>query len=179
MTPPEAPPAGLAMSAERLADIEAREKAATPGPWLRDGVYIRTSPHDVPLARTMVDEGDDCGEAYARPNAAFIAGARTDVPDLVAAVRRLTRERDDARAEAALMREAIEGRTTPPTDAEIAAHEAARGWWRTHNGAQPDLMTAAHARKFRAVLDAAGGYTTRWWPLDADGRPCAWPTVTP
>lgn len=72
------------MTAERLAEIEARANAATPGPWW-------------PEHRGVMAEGveivDDCAvagwDAYPE-NQAFIAAARTDVPALVAEVRRLT-----------------------------------------------------------------------------------------
>ena len=93
-------------------------------------------------------------------------------------------ERDAARANAeheandvVALRAITEGRTTRPTDAEIDAHCASGGRW---------LMTAGHwnswlflsnhqqqAKNMReGVLD-----TQRWLPLDAHGRPCAWPVV--
>lgn len=90
------------MTAERLAEIEARANAATPGPWW-------------PEHRGVMAEGveivDDCAvagwDAYPE-NQAFIAAARTDVPALVAEVRRLTaalaahaRHTDAARREGA------------------------------------------------------------------------------
>lgn len=72
------------LTAERLAEIEARASAATPGPWW-------------PEHRGVMAEGveivDDCAvagwDAYPE-NQVFIAAARTDVPALVAEVRRLT-----------------------------------------------------------------------------------------
>jgi hypothetical protein len=100
-------------------------------------------------------------------------------------------ERDDARAEvetlraeAALLRSIIEGRTTPPTDAEIAAHEARGGTWRvvalSAYGKPPlpswDFVAGGFVQEVMGE-DSVGDY--RCWPLDADGRPCAWPTVTP
>ena len=95
----------------------------------------------------------------------------------------VTAERDDARAEvetlraeAALMREIIEGRTTPPTDAEIEAHAAAGcGWWLivTEHSFDYDMPDAVA----RDEWVQAGA--VRWCPCADDGRPCAWPTVTP
>lgn len=94
------------MDEERLAEIEARANAATPGPWEAGesafdsstgggsclGVFAPTkySPRAL-LANEVFDEAD----------AAFIAHARADVPDLVAEMRRLrdTLERLVHRAE--------------------------------------------------------------------------------
>jgi hypothetical protein len=78
------------ITAERLAEIEARANAATPGPWW-------------PEHRGVMAEGveivDDCAVAgwdVYPENQAFIAAARIDVPDLVAEVRRLTAALDAA-----------------------------------------------------------------------------------
>ena len=81
---------------------------------------------------------------------------------------RVTRERDALRA-------IVEGRTTPPSDEEIAAHEAAGGLWRCPN-ADRQAMGGPRARVARTV-DARMGHVTTWWPLDTHGRPCAWPVV--
>ena len=102
------------------------------------------------------------------------------------------RERDDARAiietlraEAALLRSIIEGRTTPPTDAEIAAHEARGGTWLVGGGTIHRARDAHETRTMcerRAKLCAEcppGWPAYRWLALDSHGRPCAWPTVTP
>ena len=75
--------------------------SATPGPWMRDGLYVRNDPHDVALARALDDEGNGCGESFAPHNANLLAAA----PDLAATVvaqaaeiERLTRELTAARA---------------------------------------------------------------------------------
>jgi hypothetical protein len=100
------------------------------------------------------------------------------------AAERAERERDDARAEvetlraeAALMRSIIEGRTTPAREAFdalgaaggtvhyiVPGHE--RGWFPAASPWWPRV----------AELSREGA---RLWAHDADGRPCAWPTVTP
>jgi hypothetical protein len=87
---------------------------------------------------------------------------------LRAALAKVTAERDALRA-------TIDGRATPPTHAEIASHEARGGVWLVMDS--------------RGVLSALGeplataraerGSGRRWWPLDAECRPCAWPEVTP
>ena len=100
------------------------------------------------------------------------------------AAKRAERERDDARAEvetlraeAALLRSIIEGRTTPTREAFdalaaqggtvhyiVPGHE--RGWFPAASPWWPRV----------AELSREGA---RLWAHDADGRPCAWPTVTP
>ena len=105
------------------------------------------------------------------------------VRQLRADCERLGADCDDAlavietlRAEAALLREIIEGRTTPPTDAEIEAHAAAGcGWWLivTEHSFDYDMPDAVA----RDEWVQAGA--VRWCPCADDGRPCAWPTVTP
>ena len=85
-------------------------------------------------------------------------------------------ERDAARAEAAGLRAIVEGRTVAPSDAEIESHAAAGGRWifRWSDGSfgtARGRIAVAEARE-PGVLTAV-----RWWPLDATGRPCAWPVA--
>lgn len=76
-------------------------------------------------------------------------------------------------------RDIIDGRTTAPTDAEIAAHEAAGGSWMTaHREHRAFAHSPAIVRAWRDY-GRESGCPTRWWPLDRDGRPCAWPEVSP
>ena len=80
---------------DRLNEIEARANAATEGPWESDE-YTEIDPDGFyELSRVIAPDPDD-GEDYAigvvhvgilRPDATFIAHARTDVPALVAALR--------------------------------------------------------------------------------------------
>ena len=82
-------------AADRLDQIEARANAATKGPWESDE-YTEIDPDGFyELSRVIAPDPDD-GEDYAigvvhvgilRPDATFIAHARTDVPALVAALR--------------------------------------------------------------------------------------------
>jgi len=62
---------------ERLAEIEARCNAATPGPWKNVGGYCD------------VCASDREKEANRQANAEFVVHARADVPDLLAEVRML------------------------------------------------------------------------------------------
>lgn len=84
----------------------------------------------------------------------------------IAAQRTAERERDEARA-------IIEGRTTAPTDAELAAHDGA--WlMRLYNGALV-VMRSDGAREARGVMVRDVPYVAHWIATAKDGRPCAWP----
>lgn len=84
------------MSEQRLAEILARANAATSGPWCTDSWEIYQDTEYQPgfsewigeTARGAVGLMDED-----RANAAFMAAARSDVPDLVAEVLRLEAER--------------------------------------------------------------------------------------
>ena len=90
---------------------------------------------------------------------------------LHARVAELTRERDEARA-------IIEGRPTPPTDEECIAHERRECglWMLSVGGGVPDIVFGTRARVHASL--PRGRVAVRWWPIDEDGRPCAWPVVT-
>lgn len=79
------------VSADRLADIKAREQAAFGGPWhVLDA--DENGMHAVAVDGTvLVEVGDFC-------DAEFIAHARDDIPHLLALVEALTAERDALRA---------------------------------------------------------------------------------
>lgn len=90
------------------------------------------------------------------------ACAELDVLDLVAEVRR--------------QREIIDGRATPPTFAERVAHmESHRdNRWMARSAAGAVVVGDFDDLPMQAALTTL--VPVRWWPLDADGRPCAWPT---
>lgn len=178
-------------------------EGTTPGPWHAGGAYVRVSDEEPLIARVLDDDGSDQGKAQAPRNARLIAAApdlaatviaqaeeierlrRALTPDYLEAricdelaaevthlrdrrgaaldeIDRLTRERDEMRA-------IIEGRTTPPSDEEIAAHDGA--WLgATVMGSTWTDTSPAETRRKRGL-----GLIERWWPLDADGRPCPWP----
>lgn len=91
-------------------------------------------------------------------------------------VRLLAADLLDARKELAALRAILDGRTTPPTEAEIVTHHAAGGFWlvRARLGVPNVAVTLASAR-----MAARNNLFALWIPLDAAGHPCAWPTVTP
>jgi hypothetical protein len=112
----------MTMTSERLAEIEARAAAATPGPWQvvldKWPHYLGLTPHQerrifttwahpqLKAPAPVVNSSTGIGETRGGParrmvsigaeDADFIAAARDDVPDLVAALRA-----ERARAEAA------------------------------------------------------------------------------
>jgi hypothetical protein len=151
----------------RLAGLDAIEaRARATGVDLWDVSCDVNDPHDqCAMVVLRSDHGVCVAPFLMRAAAEFIAHAREDVPALVEEVRRLGA--------------IVEGRTTPPSDEEIAAHEA-RGWWLFMLRGYPDVATTPReardwAQHHRAHPDM---YGCRWWPLDTHGRPCAWPVVT-
>ncbi|MFE1272111.1 hypothetical protein [Streptomyces sp. NPDC058758] len=80
------------MDEQRLAEILARADAATKGPWCTDSWEIYQDTEYTPGLSEWI--GETCrgvvgGLNQDRANAAFVAAARTDVPDLIAEVQRL------------------------------------------------------------------------------------------
>ncbi|MEU3219986.1 hypothetical protein [Streptomyces sp. NPDC006971] len=82
------------MSEQRLAEILARAEAATPGPWCADEWEIYQGTEYVPGVSAWIGEtcrGTSTPEQD-RADASFVAAARTDVPELAAAVQLLAAE---------------------------------------------------------------------------------------
>lgn len=74
----------------------------------------------------------------------------------------------------------IEGRAEGPTNDELIAHDAAGGGW----AVRPQGFTVSvtmggpsYTHAWRERLSTQD-HPARWWPLDASGRPCAWPVAT-
>ncbi|MET9813213.1 hypothetical protein [Streptomyces sp. NPDC006355] len=86
----------------RLAEITARAKAATPGPWCTDSWEIYQGAEYEPGISQWI--GETCRGATTceqdRADAEFVAHAREDVPALMAEVERLTAELAGARTAA-------------------------------------------------------------------------------
>lgn len=130
------------------------------------------------LTRVVTALRGDVGHAETVAGASM--GHVDDMADELAAV---TAERDALRTTAeheandvVALRAIIEGRTTPPTDAEAAAHHAAGGAW----------LVAWRRSNLPTVASIVSGPRV-WWPkadvvgavaLDAERRPCAWPVAT-
>jgi hypothetical protein len=97
-----------------------------------------------------------------------------DRADLLAEMDAIRAERDAFNAAATELQDILTPRSTPPTAAEMAAHGAAGGVWLTawpwRSGVWADDVVPA----LRARDAVEPGMT--WLPLDAQRRPCAWPT---
>lgn len=148
------------------------------------------------LAHTVVAQAAEIERlTRALHDAAYSLGC-ADYDDVCAAVsdaideaekreRESVDEANALRMERAALRAIVDGRTAPPTEAEIAAHEAAGGRWRsivpgefilsTGDGDAEDArQTSAVQRANEPIIMRAG---VRWWAIDAQGRCCAWPVV--
>lgn len=111
------------------------------------------------------------------------------IPGLASTVKALYAENARIATQRDALRATIDGRTTPPTDAEIEAHEAADGAWLVTldwgDGGPPvlDLYSARDVKHYAERSEAKGDdlscRVTAWRAVDRDGRLCAWPTVTP
>ena len=121
------------------------------------------------IAAERANACDDAADAYDRLVAAVWEAVTVDTHEGPASVEVLL----DAVRE---LRSIVEGRTTPPSDEEIAAHEA-RGWWLFMLRGYPDVTTTSFAREWAQHHRAHPEDGGRWWPLDAQKRPCAWPVV--
>lgn len=89
----------------------------------------------------------------------------------------VTQRAEKVAAERDALRAIIAGRTEPPTEAEARAHASEGGWWLALvvEDARPDRDAIPHVSVHGRV--APGWRGLRWWPIDATGRPCAWPTT--
>jgi len=81
-----------------LDEIERCANAATPGPWKHEGQEVRAACHVAFCGEAANSRGATNAQDCTR-NARFIASARTDVPALIAEVRRLRGEIDAMAAE--------------------------------------------------------------------------------
>lgn len=77
------------MTAKELAEIEARANAATPGPWITKATQMAQIIAAVAPGKQHRIFTDNVGGVYPTNDRDFIASARTDVPALIAEVRRL------------------------------------------------------------------------------------------
>ena len=153
------------ITAERLAEIEARANAATM--WAPDECDLQVDPDDgyvyapqgATLGHTLITLGDTYEDSGA--DWSFVAHARTDVPALVAEVRRLAAALEIARREGA---EAMRERCDDAITARLveAVREVREKTYRG-TGAEKDIATAVWE-----AIDAMRD-TVRALPLDAPG----------
>lgn len=73
----------------------------------------------------------------------------------------------------------LEGRTTPPTSKEIAAH-GGLNMWLVKFTAHSEILSGRHLAYLCEVPPPEDEeQIERVWCLGTDGRPCAWPKVSP
>ena len=110
------------MTPERLAEIRARVKATTEGPWSFHPNHAFADPSD-PLY--VAGDGTVIADDISRKNnAVFIAHSRTDVPALIAEVERLRKENEGARRAAASFKAWDLARDVDRLTRELEAAEA-------------------------------------------------------
>ena len=99
--------------------------------------------------------------------------AERERDDLAATIETRTAEHALAMARVRELEAIIAGRTTPPTDAEMRAHDGA--WLVSGRG----LALALSGQKAAdcAYNARSAGAEWRWLPIADDGRPRAWPTA--
>ncbi|MDX3637344.1 hypothetical protein PV728_45590 [Streptomyces europaeiscabiei] len=106
------------LGAERLAEIEARADAATAGPWCTDAWEIYQGVEYVPGISFWIGETcrgtSELGQD--RADAAFVAAARSDVPALVAEVRRQAARIAELERTVQQMVDGLNGHDCPPPD---------------------------------------------------------------
>lgn len=78
-----------------------------------------------------------------------------------------------AKSDADALRAILEGRTTPPTDAEIEAHWRAGGAWLV------ELRVIRSETEAKRAAEQYRGLAIAWRALDRRSAPCAWPVVSP
>lgn len=85
---------------------------------------------------------------------------------------RAMRERDALRA-------IVAGRTTPPTDAEIHAHDARGGAWLVTLPPRAQVRMMPETRYTRDPVEVSRLWWSEgaWWVPVLHGRPYAWPTT--
>lgn len=167
-----------AEAAEILRDLaRGREDGSGVDVW---PLYERAEDAMAEVVALAVDR--DAQRARADAAEAECARLRADRDRVDLAAHSLTLACDAARADAAALRAIVEGRAEePPTDAEMRDHMDSGGAW---------LVTEPAVRGLRPTpvthyVESYARARVLWWTSGAvwiavrDGRPCAWPTVTP
>ena len=109
-------------------------------------------------------------------NSTEVERLRLAILTMGARERETAAERDALRTMLAEAREIIEGRTAAPTDAEIAAHRASGGAWLCAPLAPSGAACDPWVEDDRTIHKRRNT-SARWWALDGNRCPCAWPTM--
>ncbi len=155
---------------------------ATAGPWV-DGhefgfVFVRGESRAHVVARLDGEDIRETGGADLRLLASAPALARSIIAlherheETLDAIVEAGRERARIEHERDALRVIIEGRTTPPTDAEIAEHWRAGGTWIVEG-----VVVLRGVEETRRHAEQLAWAAVPWLPIGRDRRPCAWPVV--
>lgn len=102
---------------------------------------------------------------------------RGDIDELRAEMEATWATAETYRRERDALRAIIEGRTTAPTLYEADAHAAAMGAWLAWFRGDSGRHRLAVGYGDESDAWRINNLVARWWALDANGRPCAWPVV--
>ena len=126
---------------DQLAEVERERDALASG-----AEDVRLALLDV--VRHITADPCDGDEQLAAPVAALIAAIDDSADGLHDTIDLACKQRDSAIAELERLRAIIAGRTTPPTDAEIEAHDGAGcGWWPLSDDGRPCAWPVVPAAK--------------------------------
>ena len=125
------------------------------------GVATGIGPNIVTKALDALDEADRAAEL-----------AEGTVAALRDKLGEVERERDALRA-------IIEGRTTPPTDAEIREHAERGGAWLVTLPPRAQVRMMPETRYTSDPVEVSRLWWSEgaWWVPVRYGRPCSWPTA--
>ena len=131
----------IAALRDQLAEVERERDALASG-----AEDVRLALLDV--VRHITADPCDGDEQLAAPVAALIAAIDDSADGLHDTIDLACKQRDSAIAELERLRAIIAGRTTPPTDAEIEAHDGAGcGWWPLSDDGRPCAWPVVPAAK--------------------------------
>lgn len=149
---------------ERLAEIRARADAATEGPWAADHTEIYGLHRGIWIAecsREEWGEGDVDG--------AFIAHARTDVPDLLAEVDRLRALHHDH----TVCRDLMDSNEQLGAEIErLRAEQSKWEGWHQDRDADTETIAALRNDLYQANRSLLASCWTRWTP--SPPSPASW-----
>ena len=126
--------------------------------------------------RAAYPEAFDAGAFVGRSDAPEVVRLRAEVLSLIEHASNGWVRTADLTEEVASLRAIIAGRTTPPTDAEIAAHEQRGGSWLAAVAAYGVYLLAGTYAAIEQDREGIGlDPVVHWWSLDENGTPCEWP----
>jgi hypothetical protein len=146
----------------------------------REGARLRESLEWTIAVRNAVDAMLTEVRSERDAARAEAAGLRASLADNDIIVEEYKRQLNEAVTEAWVRRAIVEGRATAPSRDEIGAHVAMVGRWLVLWADGSSSIVRGWGVVETLADDARAERTSRvvrWWPLDATGRPCAWPDV--